>query len=144
MVSNTQVAGRLRLMYAAGLVVSAVIGGGLALGGAALLGGIGTSTNTVREVVPIAAERRMAIEPADELAEGATLREALALVHKHAEGGAVMCTHGDVMPMLLERFAKKGVDIGNAPQWPKGCTWVLETDAAGEVRAARYLPPPPG
>jgi 8-oxo-dGTP diphosphatase len=95
-------------------------------------------------VVPIAAERRMAIEPADELAEGATLREALALVHKHAEGGAVMCTHGDVMPMLLERFAKKGVDIGNAPQWPKGCTWVLETDAAGEVRAARYLPPPPG
>jgi 8-oxo-dGTP diphosphatase len=95
-------------------------------------------------VVPIAADRRMAVEPADELAEGASLREALALIQKHAEGGAVMCTHGDVMPMLLERFGKKGVDIGVEPQWPKGCTWVLETDAAGEVHSAEYLPPPPG
>ena len=34
-------------MYAAGLVVSAVIGGSLALGGAALLGGIGTSTGMI-------------------------------------------------------------------------------------------------
>jgi S1-C subfamily serine protease len=40
-------------MYAAGLVVTAVLGGGLALGGAALVGGVGSSTTTtVREVVP--------------------------------------------------------------------------------------------
>ena len=46
-------AGRLRLDNAAGLVVSAVLGGGLALGGAALLGGVGNSTTTVREVLPV-------------------------------------------------------------------------------------------
>jgi hypothetical protein len=46
--------------------------------------------------------------------------------------------------MLLEHFASEGVDIGPAPQWPKGCTWVLETDGTGEVRSAEYLPPPPG
>jgi S1-C subfamily serine protease len=41
-------------MYAAGLVVTAVLGGGLALGGAALVGGLGSSTTTtVREVVPV-------------------------------------------------------------------------------------------
>ena len=45
---------------------------------------------------------------------------------------------------LLDHFADHGVDIGDAPQWPKGCTWVLDTDAAGEVRRAHYLPPPPG
>ncbi len=40
-------------MFAAGLVVSAVLGGGLALGGAALLGGFDArSTTTVREVQP--------------------------------------------------------------------------------------------
>ncbi len=94
-------------------------------------------------VVPIASVRRMAIEPADALAEGASLDEALALVRKHAATGAVMCTHGDVMPMLLEYFYAHGVDIGTNPQWPKGCTWVLETDATNEVRAARYIPPPP-
>jgi 8-oxo-dGTP diphosphatase len=94
-------------------------------------------------VVPIAAARRMAVEPADALAEGASLREALALVHKHAGHGAVLCTHGDVMPMLLEHFAAHGVDIGTSPQWPKGCTWALETDTTNEVRTVRYIPPPP-
>jgi broad specificity phosphatase PhoE len=97
----------------------------------------------MESVVPIASMRRMAIEPADALAEGASLDEALALVRKHAPTGAVMCTHGDVMPMLLDYYAARGVDIGPTPQWPKGCTWVLETDATNEVRTARYVPPPP-
>ena len=98
----------------------------------------------VETVVPLAALHRMPVEPTDALAEGATLDEVLAIVHKHAPGGAVMCTHGDIIPMLLEHFANEGVDIGPAPQWPKGCTWVLETDGTGEVRSAEYLAPPPG
>jgi len=93
-------------------------------------------------VVPLAATRGVAVEPSDALAEGASLDEALSLVRKHANAGAVMCTHGDVMPMLLQHFAERGIDIGPTPQWPKGCTWVLDTDDAGEVRAAAYLPPP--
>jgi 8-oxo-dGTP diphosphatase len=97
----------------------------------------------MESVVPLASMRRMAIEPADALAEGASLDEVLALVRKHAGTSVVMCTHGDVMPMLLEYYAGRGVDIGPAPQCPKGCTWVLETDATNEVRAARYIPPPP-
>jgi S1-C subfamily serine protease len=47
------VAGRLRLENAAGLVVTAVLGGGLALGGAALFGGVGGSTTTVNRVVGV-------------------------------------------------------------------------------------------
>jgi len=95
-------------------------------------------------VVPLAAARGIPIEPVDSLAEGASLEEALAIVRKHTPHGAVLCTHGDVMPMLLDFYAKRGVDIGAVPQWPKGCTWVLETDATGEVNTATYLPPPPG
>jgi len=94
-------------------------------------------------VVPIASVRKLAVEPSDALAEGAGLDDALALIRKHAGTGTVMCTHGDVMPMLLEHYATHGVDIGKHPQWPKGCTWVLETDATNEVRRASYLPPPP-
>jgi 8-oxo-dGTP diphosphatase len=93
-------------------------------------------------VVPIAGARKLPVEPAEALAEGASLEEALALVRKHAAHGAVMCTHGDVMPMLLDYFAARGVDLGKSVKWPKGCTWVLETDATSEVRAVRYLPPP--
>jgi broad specificity phosphatase PhoE len=93
-------------------------------------------------VVPIAGVRGLAIEPSDALAEGATLDEALALVGKHTGHGAVLCTHGDVMPMLLEHYARNGVDIGPTPQWPKGCTWALGTDPTGEVSSAEYVPPP--
>jgi 8-oxo-dGTP diphosphatase len=93
-------------------------------------------------VVPLSGQRGVAIEPVDALAEGATLEESLALIGKHASHGAVFCTHGDVIPMLLEHYANQGVDIGPTPQWPKGSTWSLDTDATGEVRAARYLPPP--
>jgi S1-C subfamily serine protease len=48
-------------MYAAGLVACAVLGAGLAIGGAALFGGIGTSTTTIREVVPVASEPTPAV-----------------------------------------------------------------------------------
>jgi broad specificity phosphatase PhoE len=100
------------------------------------------SVRCIETLAPLAAVRRMPIEPVEGLAEGTALREALALVQKHAPHGAVCCTHGDVLPMLLEHFAAHGVDVGPAPEWPKGCTWAFETDATNEVRAARYLPPP--
>ena len=94
-------------------------------------------------VVPLSGERGVAIEPVDALAEGATLGEALALVGKFAANGAMFCTHGDVVPMLLQHYANQGVDIGPTPQWPKGSTWALETDATGDVVSVHYLPPPP-
>ena len=96
----------------------------------------------IETVVPLAADRRIAIEPDEALAEGATLDEAVALIRKHVQHGAVMCSHGDVIPMLLNHYASNGVDIGPAPQWPKGCVWVLQTDSIGEVTRAEYLPPP--
>ena len=94
-------------------------------------------------VVPLSGERGVAIEPVDALAEGATLHEALALVGKHAAHGAMFCTHGDVIPMLLAHYAQQGIDIDTTPQWPKGSTWALETDATGEVVGISYIPPPP-
>jgi 8-oxo-dGTP diphosphatase len=94
-------------------------------------------------VVPLSGRRGVAIEPADALAEGAPLDDGVALVRKHAANGAVFCTHGDIIPMLLKHYAGHGVDVGPSPQWPKGSIWVLETDNTGEVTSANYLPPPP-
>jgi 8-oxo-dGTP diphosphatase len=97
----------------------------------------------MESVVPLAGARGLAIEPAAALAEGAGLDDAVALARKHAEHGAVLCSHGDVIPMLLSHYAERGVDLGPDPRCPKGSTWVLDTVGA-EVTAARYLPPPAG
>jgi 8-oxo-dGTP diphosphatase len=96
----------------------------------------------IESVGPLASVRLLAIEVSEALAEEAPLEDAVSLVRKHAHGGAVLCSHGDIVPMLLEHYADKGIDLGADPQCPKGCTWVLETNKAGDVTSARYIAPP--
>jgi 8-oxo-dGTP diphosphatase len=93
-------------------------------------------------VVPIAGDRGMAVEPVAELTEAAPLDGAIALVRKHAIPGALLCMHGDVLPMMLDYYATAGIDIPAEREWPKGCIWTLETDNTGEVVRAHYTPPP--
>ena len=93
-------------------------------------------------VTPLAGCRARPVEPVEELTEGAPLEGALSLVRKHAVSGAVMCLHGDVLPMLLDHYADAGVDMPTKRKWPKGCVWTLETDNTGDVVRARYAPPP--
>ena len=96
----------------------------------------------MQTVAPLAGARELAIEPARALAEGEPLSDGLELVQKHAISGAVLCMHGDLMPMLLDHYASSGVDMTDDLRWPKGCTWILDTESTGEVVRARYLPPP--
>ena len=78
-------------MYAAGLVACAVLGAGLALGGAALFGGIGTSTTTIREVVPVASEPTPAV--------ASSSRHALTVnqIYRRAAPGVVQVTATQVV-----------------------------------------------
>ena len=93
-------------------------------------------------VVPLAAARSVAIEPTEALAEGADFPGVLALITKHADAGAVLCTHGDIIPAVLAALARRGVAVDPSARSPKGCTWVLDTDPMGEVTRVRYVPPP--
>ena len=92
----------------------------------------------MQTVVPIAGARGLPLEPVEALGEGEPLGDALELVQKHAISGALLCLHGDLMPMLLDHYASSGVEMTDELRWPKGCTWVLETDATGEVVPERY------
>jgi broad specificity phosphatase PhoE len=94
----------------------------------------------IESVGPLASVRDLAIEVSDALAEEATLDEALTLFRKHTDGGAVLCSHGNIIPMLLEYFAARGLDLGPSPGCAKGSVWALET-SDGEVTRARYSPP---
>ena len=96
----------------------------------------------MQTVAPLAGARELPLEPVRALAEGEPLTEALELVQKHAISGAVLCMHGDLMPMLLDHYESSHVDVTHELRWPKGCTWILDTDTTGEVVRARYLPPP--
>jgi 8-oxo-dGTP diphosphatase len=90
---------------------------------------------------PLAAALGLAVQADDRLAEGSGFEPALALAEELSEAPAVVCSHGDVIPDLLEALVRRGMELQDPARWPKGSTWVLTRDDEGFVKA-RYLPPP--
>ena len=76
------------------------------------------------------------------LKEGSSPRAAYDLVRDemHRKGDTVLCTHGDIVPEVLRRIARDGVDHPKELRWAKGSTWILETDG-DHFTKARYVPP---
>ena len=83
-------------------------------------------------VAPLAASRRLAVEPSDDLAEGAG-RAGVALARRllPEPGYTVLCSHGDVVEEILDALGVTRQDYTR-----KGAIWVF--DEAG----ARHLPAP--
>jgi 8-oxo-(d)GTP phosphatase len=97
------------------------------------------SKRCVETVKPLADARGLAVELVDEMAEGST-KEALALARDHLSGSVVLCSHGDVIPYILEDLVvHDGADLGPSPQWAKGSTWVVEREESAVT--LRYLRP---
>lgn len=94
----------------------------------------------VDTVVPLAAAHGLPVVDDEALAEGADLEASLALL-KRASDGAVLCSHGDVIPATIDALSAYGLQIVGPAGWRKGSTWILEREDGGFVRA-RYVPPP--
>jgi phosphohistidine phosphatase SixA len=97
----------------------------------------------VQTLEPLAAERGLTVEVADELAEGGEPVAALVLMLAlAAEGPAAVCTHGDVMQLTIFELADSGIPLtGGSPlDVAKSSTWVLDV-LDGTTCRARYEPP---
>jgi phosphohistidine phosphatase SixA len=95
----------------------------------------------VDTVRPLAKDRGLEIEESDDLAEGST-HLALVRVRARSWSPSVLCSHGDVIPWVLDALAERdGVDLGLDPKCAKGSTWALEFDGSRCARAT-YIPPP--
>jgi phosphohistidine phosphatase SixA len=90
-------------------------------------------------IEPLAAALTLPVEEIDELAEGHSYNQALA-VARELGGDAVLCTHGDVTSDLVDALVEGGVVRGDARS-PKGSTWVLDV-SDGLVTKASFLPAP--
>jgi broad specificity phosphatase PhoE len=97
----------------------------------------------VQTLQPLAKALDLPLETADELSEGAPVDRALALIHSAAaDGPAALCTHGDVMQLVVDSLVAKGVPLEGRLEFRKGATWIIEVDG-NAVAHARYLPPAP-
>lgn len=94
----------------------------------------------VQTVEPLAAKLGVEVEHDERLAEGGDPDEALAALLELVEGGGVVCSHGDLIPVVLERLVDGGMRVEGPLLDQKGSTWVLETER-GRVVRGRYVPP---
>jgi hypothetical protein len=92
-------------------------------------------------LAPLATTTGLVVEEHPDLAEGAG-SAAVCLVRSLAGETAVLCSHGDIVPEVLESLVTAdGMTLPSRRQWAKGSTWVLEEDH-GRFVAARYLDAP--
>ncbi len=96
----------------------------------------------VDTVAPLGRMLGLPVEVADLLAEGTFVSDALELLRSlaAAEGDAVLCSHGDVIPGLLWVLAQHGLEIGDLGRCKKASIWELEV-GDGRIVGASYRHP---
>jgi 8-oxo-dGTP pyrophosphatase MutT (NUDIX family)/phosphohistidine phosphatase SixA len=88
-----------------------------------------------QSVKPLALDRGIRLERHAALAETAPLEDGLALVEELAPTPAVCCSHGDVIPNIVQALEGAGVPLEGERTFKKGSTWLLEREAGIVVRA---------
>jgi S1-C subfamily serine protease len=119
------VEGRKRILVgAAGFCVAAVLGGGIALGGAALLGDLGGKTTTVREV-------QAAASPASQTATSALTGLSINDIYKRAAPGVVQVTSTTIVNVPADPFFGNPLFPQQQRQQSLGSGFVV--DKAGHI-----------
>ena len=95
----------------------------------------------VQSVKPLAKLIKARIETSPLLAEEPDIDAAYALVDSVVGYNAVICSHGDVIPALINRMMWAGLSLESRFYCSKGSIWVVEVDG-GKFTTAHYLPPP--
>jgi len=103
------------------------------------------SVRCVQTVQPLADRCGIKVEETEALAEGANPPEVVRLAREAAgeDGAVVLCTHGDVIPTLLDTLAlTDGLKLPEDYPCAKGSTWRLIPDGSGRFVTAEYLRAP--
>lgn len=90
---------------------------------------------------PLSERLGVPVEADARLGEGRGAAGALAVADEVRGTNAVLCSHGDVIPDLLDELLSRGTKLKDELRWQKASTWVLSWDG-DELTKGRYLPPP--
>jgi 8-oxo-dGTP diphosphatase len=95
----------------------------------------------VETLEPLATRLDLEIVLDDRLAEETPFEDVLPLLHAVPEG-AVLCSHGDIIPEAIAALQRRGLHVDGEPDWRKATVWLLERDGAGAYVGAAVWPPP--
>lgn len=74
------------------------------------------------------------------LLEGEPFEPVLDLV-AGSEPGAVLCSHGDLIPAVVQALHRRGMELQTPPDWRKATVWVVRRKN-GRAHKGKVWPPP--
>ncbi len=80
------------------------------------------------------------VQPEPRLYEGEPFEPVLDLLGE-VTTGAVLCSHGDIIPEVIQALARRGMEVQTSPDWRKGTIWVLKRKG-DRVTKGKVWPPP--
>ena len=89
---------------------------------------------------PLAKRLGVDVEPEPRLHEGAPFEPVLDLLAE-VDSGAVLCSHGDIIPAVIEALARRGMEVETRPDWRKATIWVLRRKG-DRITKGKVWPPP--
>lgn len=95
------------------------------------------ATRCVQTVEPLAAHLGLEVETQPDLWEGTPTSHVLAVLTQHQERTLVACSHGDIIPAVIETMAADGADV-RGRGCEKGSIWLADHDGE-RWRTARYV-----
>lgn len=98
-------------------------------------------TRCAQTVEPLAEAIGAKVREHDALAEGPDIDAAYELCDDLAGYNAVLCTHGDVIPAVMNRMMWAGLTLESRFYCSKGSIWEVDLEG-GRFTNARYVPPP--
>lgn len=55
--------------------------------------------------------------------------------------GAVLCSHGDIIPATIQALARRGMEVQSSADWRKATVWVLKRKG-NKITKGKVWPPP--
>jgi 8-oxo-dGTP diphosphatase len=89
---------------------------------------------------PLADRLGLEIRPDERLYEGAAFEPVLELLGE-VSSGAVLCSHGDIIPETIQALARRGMEVQTQPDWRKASIWVLKRKG-DRITRGKVWPPP--
>jgi len=94
----------------------------------------------VQTLEPLGKATGLSVVKHELLAEGVDFTGTVDWMHTLADG-AVMCSHGDVIPEVIDALERRGMEVSGFRESRKGSVWVLER-RKGLVTGGHAWPPP--
>ncbi len=95
------------------------------------------ATRCVQTVEPLAEMLELEIEEQPDLWEGSSIPHVITLLEQQQGAAIAVCTHGDIIPQVVETLAELGVPT-TGRGCEKGSVWVLDYED-GNWTNAHYL-----